>query len=311
MGVSCESGNVPEYVVSAAGLSKTYRNGIQALKGIALSVKQGEIFCLLGPNGAGKTTTLRIFSTQLEPDKGDVWILGFNLRTKRKCIRKRIACVPQEAMPDPELTAWDHVFYYLFARGLSVLEARKRARWALEAAQLWDHRNTPTAQLSGGMRKRVLVAMVIATRASLIFLDEPSAGLDPLSRRALWQVLYELKGESSIFLTTHAMDEAEAISDMIAVLYQGRVLAVGTPRELKEQVLVSGDHKLVLEGPLPPGCEELGRVEAYGGKTIIYPKDEGAIQMLVEHSLKAGVRVARQPVTLEDAFIYLVSEAGA
>ncbi|MBT9167864.1 MAG: Daunorubicin/doxorubicin resistance ATP-binding protein DrrA [Syntrophomonadaceae bacterium] len=297
-----------EVVVKTVGLTKVYRNRVQALKGIDLSVYLGEIFCLLGPNGAGKTTTLRILSTQLEPSSGEAFILGFNVLSQASSIRDHIAVVPQEALPDPELTAWDHVFYYLLARGHSFKEAKYRARWALEILELWDQRGIAATYLSGGMRKRILVAMAIATRAPVLFLDEVSAGLDPLSRRSLWKALFELKAECTIILTTHAMDEAEALADRVAILNQGRVLKVGSPQELKK--LIHEKHKLILTSPsLLDGLGNFGRVESYGGKTIVYPHDDKARHHLFEQAMEKEVEILMQPITLEDVFIKLISEA--
>lgn len=305
---SCGVGSMADVVVQVAGLTKIYTNGTQALKGINFSVYRGEIFCILGPNGAGKTTTLRILATQLEPSSGEAFVLGFDVLSQASSIRNHISVVPQEALPDPELTAWDHVFYYLLARGHSVKEAKSRAKWALEITELWEQRGTPAAHLSGGMRKRVLAAMAIATRAPVLLLDEVSAGLDPLSKRALWKALFELKAECTIILTTHAMDEAEALADRVAIMNQGRVLKVGSPQELKK--LIPVQHKVVM--PNSPMLDELsvfGKVESYGSKTIVYPHNDKAREQLLRQTMEKDTEILIQPITLEDVFIKLISEA--
>ncbi len=299
--------NMADVVVQVSGLTKIYKTGTQALKGVSFSVHRGEIFCILGPNGAGKTTLLRILATQLEPSSGEALVLGFSVLSQVSSIRNHIGVVPQEALPDPELTPWDHVFYYLLSRGDSVKEAKYRAKWALEVTELWDQRGIATAHLSGGMRKRVLAAMAIATRAPLLLLDEVSAGLDPLSKRALWKALFELKAESTIILTTHSMDEAEALADRVAIMNQGRVLKVGSPQELKELIHVK--RKIILlNSSMLDEFSVLGRIESYGGKTIVYPQNGQAMEQLLSQAMEKDIEILIQPITLEDVFIKLIKE---
>ncbi len=176
--------------IEAVSLSKTYhRSRTQALSDITLSIGRGEIFTLLGRNGAGKTTFLRIAATQLMPTKGKISVLGHDARDEPLEIRRKIAVVPQEGGTIGPLTPWDHIYLTLLARGLSRGEARGRAEKTIEQLELTEYRNQPADSLSGGLRQRVRVAMAVATDADLTFLDEPTLGLDAVSRRRIWGVL--------------------------------------------------------------------------------------------------------------------------
>lgn len=293
--------------IVANQLSKRYRSGAVGLARLDLDVGAGEIFCIVGPNGAGKTTALRILSTQLMPSSGNASVLGYDVVRQPASVRSRIAVVPQEASPDPEISAWDHVFYYLVARGFAYREARERAEWALAALDLWGQHRIPSAHLSGGMRKRVLVAMAVATTAPILFLDEISAGLDPVARRSLWRTIKELGRRSTVILTTHAMDEAETLADRVAILSAGGAIRTGTPRDLiglmaaREKVILAGDFNLEELRPF-------GKVERIAEKTIVYPCNEDAMQYLLRTARERSIEAILQPVGLEDVFISLVAE---
>jgi ABC-2 type transport system ATP-binding protein len=191
--------------IEAVSLTKTYhRSKTRALSDISITVDRGEIFTLLGRNGAGKTTFLRIAATQLAPTKGRMSVLGHDVKDEPLAIRSRIAVVPQEGGTIGPLTPWDHIYLTLLARGMSRTEAHDRADKTIDQLELTDYRNSPADLLSGGLKQRVRVAMAVATDADLIFLDEPTLGLDAVSRRRIWGVLNGIQKEGrSILLTTH------------------------------------------------------------------------------------------------------------
>src|SRR2546427_2676453 len=218
--------------IEAVSLSKIYhRSRTQALSDITLTIGGGEIFTLLGRNGAGKTTVLRIAATQLMPTKGRISVLGHDARDEPLEIRSKIAVVPQEGSTIGPLTPWDHIYLTLLARGMSRNEARQRAEKTIEQLELKEYRNQPADSLSGGLRQRVRVAMAVATDAELIFLDEPTLGLDAVSRRRIWGVLNEIQKEGrSILLTTHYIDEAEILSNNVAIIDHGKWFCQGAPQ---------------------------------------------------------------------------------
>lgn len=280
--------------------------GTVALRSVSLQVEEGEVFGLLGRNGAGKTTFLRICGTQLMPTSGSARVLGFDVVREPKKIRRRIAVVPQEARTMEFVTPWEHVYGYLLLRGMSVSDAKARTNDSLEALGLWEHRNTITFKLSGGLRQRTLVAMALAAEADLYFCDEPTLGLDPLARRGVWRIFQAMRREGkTVLLTTHYMDEAEALSDRLAILHEGRVLACGAVEQLRG--MVKGRVRVDLGREFP-----VERLESYGHvitqqKTLTVLTDEGSSEELVRAAVSRGVRASVRPVSLEEVFLELVS----
>ena len=178
---------------------------------MTLTIPRATIFTLLGKNGAGKTTFLRMAATQLKPTSGKIKVLGFDAVSQTKEVRERIAAVPQEMRTFESLTPYDHVMMSLTSRGWHVTEARPQARKTLASLGLSPYSNVHADELSGGLRQRTLVAMALATEAELIFLDEPTIGLDPVARREVWKMIVNLKhAGKTILLTTHYLDEAES-----------------------------------------------------------------------------------------------------
>ncbi|WP_243678248.1 ABC transporter ATP-binding protein [Vulcanisaeta distributa] len=214
--------------------------------GIDLDVGYGMIATLLGPNGAGKTTLIRILTTELMPHGGEAYVAGFNVVSQASEVRRRIAVIPQDARPISYMTPQEFVYSYLLLRGLPRNDARKATRDSLEELGLWDLRNTPIYQLSGGMTRRVLVAAILASNAEVVFLDEPTVGLDAASRRVVWNSLrrYSDSG-ASIFLTTHYIEEAEQISDIVFLIDSGLIVSRGKPSELVNKL----PGKYVVEYP--------------------------------------------------------------
>ncbi len=269
-------------VVETRDLRKVYRNGVEALRGVNLSLAT-RLPCIIGRNGAGKTTLVRILSTQLRPTSGAARVLGLDVVSERERLRKRICSIPQEARPMGVASPFEHVVMFLVARGWPLSDARREARRALREVGLGEFMDTATDELSGGMKRKVFLAMALASQAELTFLDEPTSGLDPVSRLEAWGSIRELK--SNILLTTHDMEEAQSLCDYIVLLDSGKVVAEGTYEDLMAP----------LRGKV--------RVEGYGEISVgrlrvSYMTPEEARDLIAE-----GVKVAVRPVSLDDVFI--------
>ena len=297
-------------VIEAVSLSKIYhRSRTQALSDITLTIGRGEIFTLLGRNGAGKTTFLRIAATQLMPSKGRISVLGHDVRDEPLQIRSKIAVVPQEGSTIGPLTPWDHVYLTLLARGMSRNQAHERSEKTIERLELTEYRNQPADSLSGGLKQRVRVAMAVATDAELIFLDEPTLGLDAVTRRRIWGVLNEIQKEGrSILLTTHYIDEAEILSNNVAIIDHGKMVLSGSPAELlrnvKERVRVDIVGSTFSEEEL----NNYGRVVKLAERFRVLTDDRLGRE-LADEALKRGSDVGLARVSLEDLFVDLIGRA--
>lgn len=295
--------------VEAVELVKVYhsKETVEALKSISISIRKGELFTLLGPNGAGKTTFLRIISTQLLPTKGEAYVLGYNVLTQPKEVRKHIAVVPQDVATYGNFTPWEYSYYFSLLRGMPRDEAKKSAEKSLRAVELWRLRNRTCSTLSGGEKKRAIIASALASKADIFMLDEPTSGLDAVARRNVWAVLREMvERGKTILLTTHIMEEAEMISDRLAIIHRGAVVAKGTPDQIKH--LAKESFRVVVEGNLNGLglSESSNHVVKFGRKYIAYVKDEEEALELVGKALRKGLKAETAPVTLEDVFVRLV-----
>jgi ABC-2 type transport system ATP-binding protein len=295
--------------IEAEGLTKSYKTGTQALRGVDLEVRPGEVFCLLGPNGAGKTTLTRILATQLAPTAGTARVFGLDIDRQVREVRHLLSVVPQQSFPDVQLTVREHILYYLVARGMSWREGKEATRTVVEQLGLGDKHDALIQSLSGGMRRRVLLCMAIASRARLMLLDEPTAGLDVLTRRDVWKSLTALKAERTVLLTTHSLEEAEALADRIGIMGEGKLVACGTLAELKR--LAPGTQKVVFDEEVLPReqLERFGHLQEYAGKWAIFPPDREALQGLLDLAVASGVETSLLHTSLEDVFVYLVGDA--
>jgi len=288
-------------------LSKTYHGGKNpALDRVTMVVDSGQVFTLLGRNGAGTTTFLRIAATQLSPSSGEISVLGSDVRHAPDRVRRNVAAVPQEGNTIGPLTAWDHVYLALLARGMSRTEARKRTRYTLDQLELTEYQNQPADTLSGGLRQRVRVAMAVATDAELLFLDEPTLGLDAISRRRIWAVLREICKEGrTILLTTHYIEEAEILSNHVAIINSGRLISSGSPSDLlgkvEERVRVDVEGSGVSSDELA----SYGRLVRVAERWRVFTSDAKAGE-LTQEAVRRGCRVSVAPVSLEDLFVELV-----
>lgn len=296
--------------LEAVNLTKRYKHSRRpALDELNLEIEGGRIFTLLGRNGAGKTTFLRIASTQLMPTSGSVTVLGLDAVKDAGQIRQRIAVTPQDAETIYPLTARDHIMLSLRMRGIEKAAAAQKTRAAIEALELVDVADMNTDWLSGGLKQRVIVAMAIATDAELIFLDEPSIGLDPLNRRRVWDQLARMKRDGrTIILTTHYMDEAEALSDRLVIINKGTVVAQGTPQSVKESFTRRSIRVEVGSSFSEKDLEPFGRVLTVAGRYRVLTDADGA-KSLGEEAVARGASIAINPVSLDDVFVDIVGEA--
>jgi ABC-2 type transport system ATP-binding protein len=271
-----------------------------ALRSVTFEAGRGIVLGVLGPNGAGKTTLVRILTTELMPSEGRALVAGFDVVKEPEKVRKVTAAVPQESRPIDFLTPYEFVLSYLLLRGLSLREARQRTREVLQVFGLWEVRDREVDALSGGMKRRVLVAAVFAADAEVVFLDEPTTGLDVYSRRLVWNAVSELKKRgATVVLTTHYVEEAAALSDVVLVLNRGRVVDFAPPDKLVEKVPgryvveVYGADGRVAEGE---------RVLEIGGRRLYY------VEKPPEALSLDGAKVVVRPKSLED---YVLLTVGA
>ena len=278
-----------------------------ALVDVDLKVRRGSILGLLGRNGAGKTTFVRIAATSLMPTSGRLRVLGHDVVTEPDPIRERIAVIPQESRPLYWLTPHEVVAYYLRMRGATSSEARTRARDTLAELELTQWKDTQVSRLSGGLRRRTMVATVMASDAEILFLDEPTTGLDPIARRSVWSSIQKAaKANRTIFLTTHYLDEAEVLSDHLAILEAGKILAGGTPAELMARVKYP--YRVTIEGGFSKDeLSALGQVTDVGSRTMLLTGERPARE-LAQRALEKGVRLSLGPVSLEDIFVQIVGK---
>ena len=215
-------------------LSKRYKN-ILAVDALDLTVEQGELFSLLGVNGAGKTTAIKMLSCLTRPSAGEAWLDGKSILSQAAEVKQRIGVSPQETAVAPNLTAEENLLLMCGVHGFSKEKSRQKAAELAEQLGLAPILHRRAGKLSGGWQRRLSIAMALVSQPEILFLDEPTLGLDVLARSDLWDTVRSLKGRITIVLTTHALEEAETLSDRVGVMKDGRLLALGTPEELKRQ----------------------------------------------------------------------------
>jgi len=297
--------------ISSEHLGKTYpgaKPGKFALEDLSVEIPTGRVYGLIGRNGAGKTTFIRIAATQLAATQGTVYVLGHDIRTEERAIRSQIACVPQESRPLYFLNVEEVVYLYLKLRGLDPKDARRRTKDALDELSLSEYRRTVVARLSGGLRRRALCAMVLASDADVLFLDEPTTGLDPLARREVWEAIRRASRENrTILLTTHYLDEAEALSSRLALIESGRLKLEGTPADLRARVRYP--YRVSIEGSFPrEELDSYGKVSDVEGGYLLFTREPEAREV-ARRALERGLRVSMGPVSLEDIFLDVVGKS--
>ena len=296
--------------VVAHGLSKRF-GPLVAVDEIDFTVERGETFGFLGPNGAGKTSTMRMIGAVSPRGGGELTIFGLDPETDGPRIRQRLGVVPQEDNLDLELTVFENLLVYGRYFGMPSRTVRDRATSLLEFVQLADRRNARVEQLSGGMKRRLTIARGLINEPDLMLLDEPTTGLDPQARHALWDRLYRLKRRGvTLVLTTHYMDEAEQLCDRLVIMDQGRIVAEGSPRELIERYVEREVVELRFADGKRDGIE--GKLEGLGGRLEVLPDrilvdtddGEGAVQAVHERGVEPDSILVRRS-TLEDVFLTL------
>jgi ABC-2 type transport system ATP-binding protein len=220
--------------ISVRSLTKRYRGGVLANDSISLAAPHGMVFGILGANGAGKTTLIRQITGELAPTSGDASVHGIDVARAPLAAKALMGVVPQEANPYAHLTPAEHLVSFGRLHGLRASDARRRSNELLTALGLTDHARTQAARLSGGLKRKLLVANALMAEPPVLILDEPTTGLDPHSRREVWQLLRSLRDRgTTVLVTTHYMEEAETLCDKVAIIGTGRILAMGTIEELR------------------------------------------------------------------------------
>jgi ABC-2 type transport system ATP-binding protein len=303
-------------MIDCTGLAKGY-GGTPVLAGLDLAVAPGEIYALLGPNGAGKTTTVRILATLIRADAGTARVAGADVVTERASVRRRIALTGQYAALDAVQTGRENLRMMAALAGFRGRAARRRADDLLARFDLVAAADRRVAGYSGGMRRRLDLAASLVARPAVIFLDEPTTGLDPRSRQELWLVVAELAREgTTVLLTTQYLEEADRLADRVAVLDQGRVTAEGTPAELKARVgglrleLVARDATALTA--LAAAAAVAGDAVDPGARTVRVPVEDDAaeVRRILDRLDPDGTRIARfalHSASLDDVFLALTA----
>jgi ABC-2 type transport system ATP-binding protein len=286
-------------------LTKIYSDHHKALDNVSFSVETKGIFGLIGRNGAGKTTLIRILSTELEPTSGSASINNLDILKQENKVREKIAIVPQEARAIRWMTPKQTVMSYLLWRGYSNSDAKRLADESLKKLQIEQYANILNGKLSGGTKRKVLIATVTASEAEIIFLDEPTTGLDPISRRELWDILGNLGKERFIFLTTHYLEEAEQLADKIGILKDGQLISLGTLSELRSSSKYQYSIKLPPNTMVP--ALTTGETTTSKSGSQILTNEQEAFRLAKQLS-EQGIKFSISPVTLDDIFFRIVGE---
>jgi len=289
---------------------------VVALQALTLDVRPGELFGVLGPNGAGKTTAISILTTRARPTSGTACVAGHDVVRDPVQVRRRIGVVPQRPNPDNALTVRENLLAHASFFGVPRVVAERRADALLERLELGDRARTMPQKTSGGQQQRLMIARALIHDPEILFLDEPTMGLDPQARHKVWELLGELRAQGrTLLLTTHYMEEADRLCDRIAVLHQGRLLAIGTPETLKAQAPGGTLIELSMDGgaqaalPLAQTVAGIERVEAQNGTLRAYAaRGSEAAADLLRAAESGGQRVTAikiAPPSLETLFISL------
>ncbi|BFI76724.1 ATP-binding cassette domain-containing protein [Sulfurisphaera ohwakuensis] len=292
-------------MIKAINLTKKFGNFV-AVDHINFEVYDGEIFGFLGPNGAGKSTTIKMLTTVLKPTEGTAIVNGYDIIKEPAKVRQSIGVVPQEYTADEDLTGWENIMMMAGLYGIPRSVAEERAKELLEMVELTYAANRKVSTYSGGMRRRLEIAMSLVSRPKVLFLDEPTIGLDAQTRAAIWQYIRKLKEEydMTIFVTTHYLEEADMYGDRIAIIDKGKILAIGSPKELKERIggdvislQTNNDEKAltVLSNLFTDGILEVKKFQ--DGIRIKVKNGEEKAPAILEVLMKNGIKVTRMSIT--------------
>jgi ABC-2 type transport system ATP-binding protein len=314
-------GTSTDTIVVTRGLTKTYPGGVEAVKALDMEIRRGEIYGFLGPNGAGKSTTIGMLTTRVTATAGAAEVGGVDIINQPALAKQVIGVVPQTNTLDRAMTVAENLFFHGRYFGMTGKEARAATDDLLAKVRLLDRRDAPVMALSGGMAQRLMVARAIMHRPQILFLDEPTAGLDPQSRIALWEIVTELKNDGeTILLTTHYMEEADQLCDRVAIMDHGEILALDTPERLKRSTGAASIVTVTAEGTDP---DALGRhlqaaladvVTDYrivDGNVLLSTTAHGLLRRILTAGEEFGATVtdlaAAEP-TLENVFINLTGK---
>jgi len=306
--------------IEVSGITKRY-GPITAVDNVSFDVMEGEFFGFLGPNGAGKTTLIRMLTTLLKPTEGHATVACCDVAKEPEKVRREIGVVPQAMTTDLDLTGYENMDIYGRFYGISSKERKERIKYLLEMVGLTARANDLVAAYSGGMRRRLEVVRVLVHRPKILFLDEPTIGLDPQSRHVVWDFLRKLiEGDSmTVFLSTHYMEEAEALCNRVAIIDSGKIIAIGSPEELKSQIPGNDIISLVLD---IASANTIGRIKNLTfvhkvnieNNTIRVYVDSGAqnLPVLMDEMKLMDVKVLSATVheqSLEDVFIHFTGKS--
>jgi ABC-2 type transport system ATP-binding protein len=301
------------FAIQATRLARSFGD-LVAVDGVDLTVDRGELFSLLGPNGAGKTTTIKMLCCLLRPTGGTATIMGHDVAESSLSVKKVIDISPQETAIAEHLNAWENLGMMAGLHGLDKQESRGRSAELLEMMGLVDRASEKVKKYSGGMQRRLSIAMALISNPEVLFLDEPTLGLDPQSRRAIWNHVETLKGETTIVLTTHYLEEADVLADRVAIIDGGKIIALGTPDQLKKSIAdgqvmfieaanLTNESVEALKQLYPNTTRTNGGIEINAEDVNLY-----AIQDILRPRGVIVDSARRRTVTLDDVFLELTGK---
>jgi len=302
-----------DFAVQTLSLSRKFGD-LTAVDGIDLNIKKGELFALLGPNGAGKTTTINILCCLLKPSGGTARIMGYDILKQPFRVKDIIGVSPQETVVSERLNSWENLELIGRTHGMEAAELKARSQELLATMGLASRAKDQVRKFSGGMKRRLNIMMALVHDPQVVFLDEPTLGLDPQARRAIWEYIGRLKKEKTILLTTHYMEEADSLADRIAIIDEGKIVALGTAHELKNNLLDKQTMVAQAQDITPQAIEKIrnkyAEVEVTGDTLKISDK-QLSFQEIVDLLHDAGVAVRsayiKEP-TLDDVFLQITGK---
>ena len=306
----------PEYAVTVENLEKRF-GGFQAVNKVSFQVKRGEIFGFLGPNGAGKSTTMRMLCGIIVPTAGKASVIGFDVFSEAEQIKAHIGYMSQKFSLYEDLTVEENIDFYSGIYQIPKAEKKNRKDWVVKMSGLEEHRDSLTSILPGGWRQRLALGCALLHKPPVIFLDEPTSGVDPISRRNFWDLIYQLAAEGvTVFVTTHYMDEAE-YCDRLAMIYRGELVAIGTPDELKVRYMSSDILNLECPDPFKmlqevKGIPQIKEAALFGRGLHLSVEDAQAAVISIAADLQMRkieyTRLEKIKPSLEDVFVSIIEE---
>lgn len=293
-----------EPAITARDLAKRYGE-VEAVRGVSFDVAPSEVVGFLGPNGAGKTTTVRMISCFLPPTSGTACVFGVDVRERPREVKRMLGICPQEDNLDPDFDVLKNLLVYGRYFGIPGAEVKRRALPLLEMMSLQDKAKSPVAALSGGMKRRLILARALLNEPRVLLLDEPTTGLDPQARHAIWTRVRALRATGvTVLLTTHYMEEAAQLCDRVVIIDEGKILLEGTPEELVRREVGRSVIEIWNHGPEVVEAMRAipGRLEEVGDRLYIYPEDEDQAERMMETRFPGQDRLLRR-ATLEDVFL--------